>query len=103
MKLTDFWVEVLFGLAILFFQQYAIFLVFIYIVIRLTVIYEALRKLIRVYQVGNEVKLLTIMKKLKITDEEIQEEAKINLDKLTPKQRETLEKDFQSILTSSPK
>lgn len=103
MKLTDFWVEALFGLSILFFREYAILLLFIYIVIRLTVIYEALRKLIRVYQVGNEVKLLSIIKKLKISDEEIQEEIDRNFDKLTPKQREMLEKDFQSILNSSPK
>lgn len=103
MKLTDFWVEGLFGLAILFFQQYAIFLLFIYIVIRLTVIYEALRKLIRVYQVSNEVKLLAIMNKLKITEEEIQKEMNKNLDKLTPKQKEMLEKDFQSMIISSHK
>ena len=103
MKLTDFWAEALFGLAILFFREYAIFLLFIYIVIRLTIIYEAFRKLIRVYQVANDVKLLAIMKKLKITEEEIQKETNENLEKLTPKQREMLEKDFQSIVVSSPK
>ncbi|MBT3817075.1 MAG: hypothetical protein HOE80_03400 [Candidatus Magasanikbacteria bacterium] len=50
---------------------------------------DYIRKLIRVYQVGNEVKLLSIIKKLKITDEEIEnifentvtEEEKNNLDK----------------------
>lgn len=102
MKLTDFWVEALFGLAIFFFPDYAVFLLFIYIVIRLTIIYEALRKLIRAYQVFNEVKFLAIISKLKISKEELQEEANKYPEKLTPKQKEMLEKDLQSIITSSP-
>lgn len=61
MNLIDFWVEGLFGLEILFFKEYAILLFFIYIVIKLTTIYEALRKLVRAYQVFNEVNLLAII------------------------------------------
>lgn len=103
MKITDFWAEVVFGLLILFFAEYALFLLFIYIVIRLTLIYEALRKLIRTYQVANEIKLMAIMKKLKVSDEEVEKITKDMLENLTPKQRELLENDVESLVKSSQK
>lgn len=97
MKWYHFWVEFLFGLGILFWEEVAVLLLFIYLVIRLTLIYEYLRKLIRVYQIGNETKILAITRKLKISREEISKLADEELDKLTVEQKTQIEKEFRDV------
>jgi len=107
MKWYHFWAEILFGLAILTFNEYAVFLLFIYLAIRLTVVFELLRKLIRVYQVANEVKIIAIMHKLKISEKDILDIIDSSLGELTEKQREQLNKDFKDVvgfpLAAAPK
>ncbi|MBI3485307.1 hypothetical protein HY025_00010 [Candidatus Daviesbacteria bacterium] len=99
MKWYHFWVEFVFGLGILFWDKIAVLLLFIYLVIRLTLIYEYLRKLIRIYQISNEAKIMAIVKKLKITKEEITKNyEEEELAKLTPKQKQQLEKDVNDIM-----
>lgn len=97
MKWYHFWVEFLFGLGILFWDKIAVLLLFIYLTIRLTLIYEYLRKLIRIYQIGNETKILAIAKKLKISREEISKLADEELNKLTVEQKVQIEKDFKDV------
>ena len=108
MKWYHFWAEILFGLAILTFDKYAVFLLFVYLVIRLTYIYELLRKMIRVYQVANEIKFIAIMYKLKVSEREISEVMDKTFDELTEEQKEQLDKDFKDItgiqyITAMPK
>ncbi|MBU0661006.1 hypothetical protein KKG22_02380 [Patescibacteria group bacterium] len=55
---------------------------------------DCLRKLIRVYQVGNEIKLLAIIKKMNISEEEIDN---IFEDNLSDEQKKDLEKDFDDL------
>lgn len=97
MKWYYFWVELLFGTGILLWKEASILLLFVYLVIRLTIVYEYLRKLIRVYQIGNELKILAIIKKLKISKEEILKISEEELNKLTVEQRKQVEKDFSDI------
>lgn len=56
-----------------------------------------LRKLIRVFQVMNEGKLLGIMRKLKITKEEMQKIGDEVESNLTEKQRKSLYKDMDDL------
>jgi hypothetical protein len=56
-----------------------------------------LRKLIRVFQVMNEIKLLSIIKKLKITNEEGQEISDEVESQLTDEQRASLHKDMDDL------
>jgi len=74
-------------------------LVYIYIVllINIYIVTDYLRKLIKVFQVANEMKLVAITRKLKITNKEIVdigEEVNRNLSK---KQQADLEKDIRDI------
>jgi len=98
LKWYHFWVEFLFGFAIYLWEDIAILLLFIYLVLRLTLIYEYLRKLIRVYQFSNEVKIMAIAKKLDISEDEISKLGDKELAKLTVDQKNSLERDFKDIM-----
>ena len=68
------WLEILVGIIILFnSDDIRWFLLYLLLIVILMVWQAAnfLRKLIRVFQVANEAKLIVIMRKLKITDDEI--------------------------------
>lgn len=101
MKLSNYWVEALAAVAILVFNEFAILILYLYLVVRLTLIYEFLRKLIRTYQVANETKILAIIKKLNISNHEISEVMEKELSKLTPQQKAQLEKDVADIFRFS--
>ena len=58
---------------------------------------DYLRKLIRVFQVANEVKIIAIQRHLKISNEEIEKITKEALDNLSEEQRKFLEKDIQDL------
>lgn len=58
---------------------------------------DFLRKVLRVFQVGNETKLMAIQQKLKISDEELKRISNKYMDKLTKEQSDSLEKDYQDI------
>ncbi len=61
---------------------------------------DYLRKLVRVFEVWNETKLIAIQRKMQITNEDITKIAEENMEKLTEEQRKSLEKDLQDILRS---
>jgi len=70
---------------------------FVMLLIKLDMVTDYLRKLIRVTQVANEVKLSAIVKKLKITDEELDKnmvEVKSNTGEAA---WESLEQDLKDI------
>ncbi|MFH0857687.1 MAG: hypothetical protein V1848_02990 [Candidatus Magasanikbacteria bacterium] len=56
-----------------------------------------LRKLIRVYQVANEVKIMGIIKKLGVSEEELQEIGDEVENNLTVDQRKSLYKDMDDL------
>jgi hypothetical protein len=91
------WVEIIIALALLFYCDLKWFLLFWF----LQRIYSsagrthALRRLIRVFQVANECKIMAIMKKLGISEADataILEEAKA---KMTEKEWKDLERDLE--------
>lgn len=98
--LLGYWFEILAGGAILLFVQDIKWFLF-YLLIILLVTSEArtdyLRKLIRVFQVTNEGKLMSIIKKLDITQEELQELGNEFENNLTEQQRESLYKDMEDL------
>lgn len=70
---------------------------FIVILLNLAYYIDFLRGLIRVFQVGNEAKIVTIMRKLKITDKEMGDIAEEIKGKSTEKQWASLEKDIKDL------
>lgn len=73
MKKKLFLLEFLIGLSILFTLDLRWFLLY-FLFLFLTIPYQQadyLRKLIRVFQIHNEIRLLAITRKLKISDEEL--------------------------------
>ncbi len=98
--LLGYWFEILGGGAILLFVQDIRWFMF-YLLIILLITSEArmdyLRKLIRVFQVTNEGKLMSIIKKLNITQEELQELGNEFENNLTEEQRESLYKDMDDL------
>lgn len=98
MKWYHFWVEFIFGVAILAWPKISIFLLFVYVVIRFTLVYEALRKMIRIYQIGNELKLLTMMKKLKVKQGDIEAEWEKHQKTLSEEAKEQIQKDLEGMV-----
>lgn len=98
--LLGYWFEILAGGAILvFIDDIKWFLFYLLIILLLTA--EArtdyLRKLIRVFQVMNEGKLLGIIKKLDISAEELEEIGDNVENNLTEEQRKSLYKDMEDL------
>ncbi len=58
---------------------------------------DYLRKIIRVFQVFNETKIMTIMKKLNISEEEIKKTLEKTKESLSAEKWESLERDFKDI------
>lgn len=61
---------------------------------------DYLRKLIRVFQVANEVNIIAIQRHLKISNQEIEKINKETLDNLSEEQRKFLEKDIHDLYRS---
>ena len=77
-----------------------IFLIYAYllIVFKIDVAVNFLRKLIRVFHVSNEVKLISLQRKLKVKDEETQDIIKETEDNLTEEQLTQLKKDVTDLM-----
>ena len=61
---------------------------------------DYLRKLIRVFQVANEVKITAIQRHLKISEKDIRIITQETMDNLSAEQRELLEKDIADLYKS---
>jgi hypothetical protein len=92
-----YWLEVLIAIILLYStEDIRLFLLFFFIfsIILFTKHIDYLRKLIRVFQVANEIKLITIIRKLKITEDEISIVTEDEKKKMGSKKWEEIEKDF---------
>lgn len=88
-------IEIIIALIIFEFGlKYFLIYAFIMIIIKIDISVNYLRRLIRVFQIGNECKILSIVKKLEITDENITDTYNQNTSNLSDKQKKELEKDF---------
>ncbi len=93
-------IEIIIGAAILYFvEDIRWFLFYLMIVLLFTAEKRAdyLRKLIRVYQVANEGKLMSIIRKMGIKPEELQKLGDEVESGLTEKQRESLYQDMNDL------
>lgn len=97
----NFWwylIELIIGIVFYNINQLAFFLyILFWLLIRSDITTDYLRKLMRVYQLTNELKLNAIIKKLNITQEEFNKilaeyNSKISLD-----QKKELEEDFKEL------
>jgi hypothetical protein len=98
--LKGYWLEILIGVFALTFTEdirWPLFYFFIIFLIISEAQIDYLRKLVRVYQVVNEGKLLGIIKKLGITEDELQEIGDTVENSLTDSQRESLYKDMSDL------
>ena len=94
--LVGYWLDILAGGAILIFADDIRWFLF-YLLIEFLLASDYLRKLIRVYQVTNECKLMGIIKKLKVTKEELQEIGDETENSLTEEQRKSLFQDMDDL------
>lgn len=95
-----FWLEIILGILILFnaddirwFLLY-FFVIFLIVSARQT---DYIRKLVRVFQVFNEIKLLAIIRKLKITDDEISIVADGEKRNMGEEKWKEIEKEFNDL------
>lgn len=98
--LLGYWFEILAGGAILIFAddiRWYLFYLLIILLLTSERLTDYLRKLIRVFQVTNEGKLMGIMKKLKVTKEELQEIGDEMENNLTGEQRKSLYQDMDDL------
>lgn len=99
--LLKVWLEILLAIIILYWaDNLQLFLLYSFVVILFTIwrLTNYLRKMVRVYQIFNEIKILSIIRKLKITDDEISivmegEKNKIGKDKWNE-----IENEFKELL-----
>jgi hypothetical protein len=99
--LLSAWVEILVGILILFsVDDIRWFWLYLLLVIVHMVGHSAnyLRKLIRVYQVFNEMKLIVIMRKLKITEDEISIVTDEEKRKMGDEKWQEIEKELQDLI-----
>ena len=91
--------EVLIAIAIISYSLKA-FLVYLFLIFLLVSYkqYNHLRKMMRIYQVANEAKLGAVVKKLKITNEEIKDVVDEMENNNTEEDWKSLEKDFTDLL-----
>lgn len=97
------WVEILVGMLILFISEdirwfyLYLMIVVVWAVFRMG---DYLRKMMRIYQVVNEMKLLAIIRKLKITDEEISIIADSEREKMGETKWAELEKEMSELMAN---
>lgn len=97
---TKNWIELLVAFALLYFFEIKVFLFYFFIIylINSELKTDYIRKIIRIFQFWNEIKLMSILKKLWISDKEIKKISKETDDKLTIEQKKDLENDIRSLL-----
>lgn len=98
--LIGYWLEILVGSIILFaVNDTRWFLLYFLIIFLISseLRTDYIRKLVRVYQVFNEGKFIGIIRKLGITDEELQELGDEIENNLTDEQRKSLYKDMDDL------
>lgn len=98
--LLGYWLEIGAGVLLLIVvEDVRWFLLYAFIIILLVSERQTdyLRKLVRVYQVTNEGKLLSIMRRMEITPEELQEIGDEVESTLTEKQRQSLYRDMDDL------
>ncbi len=95
--LTNNWLVLLIGFILLSFFEIRLFLFYFFIInlIQSEVRMDYIRKIIRVFQLWNEVKLISILKKLWVADKDLKKIGKEIEDSLTIKQRRSLEDDIK--------
>ena len=76
------------------FLSYSIEAFLIYLLFVLIFLFERIRKLMRFYNLTTEIKILSLVKKLEVTEEEIKQILGEQLDKLSDKEKKSLEKDL---------
>lgn len=97
--LIKYWAEIVLGIIIINIDDlrwfiFYFFIIFILIIEKHT---DFLRKLVRVFQVFNEVKLLSIVRKLKISDDEISIVMENEKKEIGIEAWAEIEKDFRDI------
>lgn len=98
--LLGYWVEILMGIIILLATDDIRWFLFYFLIIFLVsseLRIDYIRKLVRVYQVMNEGKLISIIRKLGITNEELQKLGDETENNLTEEQRKSLYEDMDSL------
>ena len=97
-KIIIYTIEILIAAAIIWYDQ-RLFLLYFFIIVlwKIDSKIEFLRKLIRVFGVIDEARLLAIARHLNVTEAQMNKVLKEALDKLSEEQRKLLEKDFKDI------
>ena len=101
--LSEFWLEVLLGTLILFCANNIRWFLLYFFILFLILIerqYDYLRKLTRFYQLSNEIKLLTIIRKLKITDDEMSIVANNEIKNVDKKVWEEFQKEYDDLINN---
>lgn len=94
--LYNIWFEILLGIVILYFiENIKWFLLYLLIVIVYRIDY--IRKMIRVFQTVNDARFISIMRKLKISEEEGKIIGNEIEDNLTESQKDSLYRDINSL------
>ena len=86
--------EIIIGSIIVYFS---IELFLVYLLLVILVLNNRSRKLRRFYNASTEVKILAIVKKLGITEYELNQTMKDQLNKMTDEQRKSIEEDFKNL------
>jgi hypothetical protein len=98
--LLGYWLEILVGGLILIFVpdiRWFLFYLLVILLLSSALLIDSLRKIIRIYQVANEGKLMSIIKKLNITPEELQKLGDEYESTLTDKQKKSLYRDAHDL------
>lgn len=99
--LLSAWVEIVVGVLILInaddirWFYFYLMLITVWAVFRMG---DYLRKMIRMYQISNEIKILTIIRKLKITEDEISIVTDNEREKMGEKKWTELEKELAELM-----
>lgn len=96
LMIKPYWPELLIGVIILLCTsdiRWFLFYLLLFLILILSHLFDFLRKLIRVFQVANELKLKSIMAKLNVSEEDIKKITDELEEGLTEEQKNSLTKD----------
>jgi hypothetical protein len=96
----NYWLEILIAIFLIFgSEDIKLFLIFFFVfsIILITKSMDYIRKLIRIFQIANEIKLITIIRKLKITNDEISIVTEDEKKKIGDEKWSEIEKEFQDL------
>lgn len=98
--IQKFWIEILLGILIILniedIRWFLLYFLILFLIVSTKQI-DYMRKLIRVFQVFNEIKLLAIIRKLKISDDEISIVADGERRNMGKDKWEEIEKEFNDL------